>query len=274
MNSLYCFLGAEGLIFLKRGYLPFLAAGQLPDPWLQPNTAYQRQAEVKLSAESFRKHLQQQYQELPDNLRSMISFEYFEQQSLSKREQIEQSLVVRNQQDAVKPFDCEKLQDWRLLSLHSSWQTIQLWQQFAASGKGLVIEFDIPTSNFSDDSYNQHVQHFACVRSVLHWQPLDDLYYLFHRPCANNEAAGDSLEWRLARKFEASDRQIEVQGANRAMYRLPTKAVKRVILGYACSAEYCEQVRLYLSQDINYRHSECVQAQLDPQTMHLQLVTI
>jgi hypothetical protein len=40
------------------------------------------------------------------------------------------------------------------------------------------------------------------------------------------------------------------------------------------SAEYCQQVKLYLSQDIFYRHCECVQAQLDPQTMRLQLVAI
>lgn len=276
MNSLYCFLGTEGLIFLKRGYLPFFSAAQLSDPWLQPNTAYRQQTEAKLSAEGFRQHLQQQYQELPVNLRSMISFEYFEQQSLSKREQIEQSLVVRDQKTAVKPFDCEKIRDWRLLSLHSSWQAIQLWRQFAASGKGLVIEFDISKSDFKNESYNQHAQHFSNVKSVLHWQPLDDLYFLFHRPCDEDrgEAVRDTNEWRLARKIESADRQIEVKGASRAMYRLPTKAVKRVILGYACSAEYCEQVKLYLSQDINYRHSQCVQAQLDPQTMRLQLVTI
>ena len=277
MNSLYCFLGIEGLIFLKRGYLPFLSPAQLPDPWLQQQTVYQPQTKPKLSAESFRQHLQQQYQELPDNLRAMISFEYFEQQSHSKREQIEESLVIKNQQSAVQAFDCEAIADWRLLSLYSAWQPISLWQQFGAAGQGLVVEFELSKSDFKGESYNQHAQHFSQVRSVQYWQPLDDIYYLFHRPFYDDRAIGDDQstsddwEWRLARKLNAADRQIEVQGATRAMYRLPFKAVKRVILGYACSREYCQQVKLYLSQDIHYRHSECVQAQLDPQTMRLQL---
>lgn len=271
---MYCFLGIEGLIFLKRGYLPFVASTQLSDPWLQPNTSYQQQGELKISGESFRQHLQQQYQALPDNLRSMISFEYFEQQSLSKRDQIEQSVVLKNQQSAAVPFDYQKISDWRLLTLYSSWLPIHLWQQLGAEGKGMVVEFEIAKSDFKGTSYNQHAQHFACVQSVQHWQPSDDLYYLFHRPSSDEGSVSDHCEWRLARKVESADRQIEVKGAARAMYRLPAKAVKRVILGYACSAEYCAQVKLYLSQDINYRHCECVQAQLDPQTMRLQLVTI
>jgi hypothetical protein len=278
VNSLYCFLGIEGLIFLKRGYLPFLTAAQLPEPWLQQKTVYQQQTKPALSAENFRQHLQQQYQELPVNLRAMISFEYFEQQSLSKREQIEQSLVVKDEQTARIEFDCDTVADWRLLSLYSTWQPIPLWQQFGAAGQGMVVEFELSKSDFKADSYNEHAQHFSNVRSVQYWQPLDDIYYLFHRPSYDIKGGGDDnatdAEWRLARKLSAADRQIEVQGATRAMYRLPTKAVKRVILGYACSPEYCQQVKLYLSQDIHYRHSECVQAQLDRQTMRLQLVAL
>jgi len=274
VNSLYCFLGVEGLIFLKRGYLPSLPVTQLSDPWLQPQTVYQKQVEPKLSAESFHQYLQQQYKELPENLRTMISFEYFKQQSLSKREQIEQSLMAKGQQGTAKIFDCEALSDWRLLSFYSTWQAVSLWQQFGAAGQGMVIEFDLSKTDFEDDSYNHHAQHFANVRSVQHWQPLDDLYYLFHRPYCDDKNTREDYEWRLARKVNAANRQIEVQGAVRAMYRLPTKAVSRVILGYGCSSEYCQQVKLYLSKDIHYRHSECMQAQLDPQTMRLQLVPV
>ena len=77
MKSLYCFLGAEGLIFLKRGYLPFLSSAQLADPWLQPGVKFQQQVKPSVAEEDYRQHLQQQYQQLADNLRAMISFEYF-----------------------------------------------------------------------------------------------------------------------------------------------------------------------------------------------------
>ena len=89
MNLLYYFFGTEGFILLKRGYLPFLSPSQLPDPWLQTNTTYQDQIRPQLDAADFRQHLKDQYQELPENLRSMISFEYFEQQSRNTNKPIQ-----------------------------------------------------------------------------------------------------------------------------------------------------------------------------------------
>jgi len=274
VNSLYCFLGAEGLIFLKRGYLPFFSPAQLADPWLQPKVKFQQQAKPSVAEDDYRQHLQQQYQQLADNLRAMISFEYFVQQSQSKRKQIEQSLINSNAQVNTQVFQSSSVANWRLLSLYSSWQTAQLWQQFGAAGKGMVVEFDIAKSGFKAESYGKHGQHFTKMKQVEHWQPVNDLYYLFHRPRYADQGLNDDGEWRIVRKLSAADRQIEVQGEHRAMYRLPTPAVKRVILGYACSPEYCQQTSQYLRQDIHYRHIECVQAQLDPQSMRLQQVVL
>jgi len=274
VKSLYCFLGAEGLIFLKRGYLPFLSSAQLADPWLQPGVKFQQQVKPSVAEEDYRQHLQQQYQQLADNLRAMISFEYFVQQSQSKRKQIEQSLIKSNAQINTKVFQSTSVASWRLLSLYSTWQAAPLWQQLGAAGKGMVVEFDIAKSGFKEESYNKHAQHFSKMKLVEHWRPVNDLYYLFHRPQYGDQRVNGDDEWRIVRKLSAADRQIEVQGEHRAMYRLPTQAAKRVILGYACSAEYCQQTSQYLKQDIHYRHIECVQAQLDPQTMLLQQVAL
>ncbi len=271
MNSLYCFLATEGLIFLKRGYLPFSAPEQMAEPWLQADCAYLAEESITVSAQDYRRFLQQQYQNLPSSLKEMMNFDYFEQQSEAKRAQIEQSLIAQKQlSTTVKPFLAECLKDWRTLSMFEHWQDMQLWQSMAASGQGMVVEFALDASGFQDQNYNQQAQHLGAVKLVKSWLPEDDLYYLFNRPqkgCINQH------EWRLARPLAAADRQIEVQGAARAMYRLPSKAVKRVILGYRCSPEYCQQVKQYLAQDINYRHTECVQAQLDPKTLCLQKVT-
>ncbi len=281
MNSLYCYLASEGLVFLKRGYLPFFAPEQMPEPWLQKNSCYQSSSEPILAAVDFSLHLQQQYQKLPSHLRDMVSFEYFEQQSQNKREQIEQSMVVQKKQQDIKPFLSERVKDWRLLSLFESWHNISRWQQNAASGLGLVVEFDLAKSGFQAASYNQQAQHFSAINWVGHWQPTDDLYYLLNRPLSlasingsSKEGSEGDVEWRLLRSLKAADRKIKLQGSERAMYRLPTRAVKRVILGYCCSQEYCQEVKSYLSKDINYRHVDCVQAQIDPKTMGLQQVAI
>jgi hypothetical protein len=272
LNSLYCFLATEGLTLLKRGYFPFSSSAQMPEPWLQPNCNYLAQESVDVSAQDYRRFLQQQYQGLPQSLKGMMTFDYFEQQSEAKRAQIEQSLIAQKQQsDVVKTFAAERLQDWRILVMFKHWQNIQLWQSKGASGQGLVIEFDLNTSGFQTQGYNQQVQHLAAVNQVESWLPEDDLYYLFNRP---KDCSLNHHEWRLVRKLDAADRHIEVKGVMRSLYRLPSKAVKRVILGYRCSPEYCQQVKQYLSQDINYRHTECMQAQIDPKTLCLQLAGI
>jgi len=282
VNSLYCYLGSEGLIFLKRGYLPFQSLEQLPEPWWQPATSYQTQTEILPSAQDYQLHLEQQYQKLPQHLRAMVSFEYFVQQSQAKREQIEESLIKQNTEESEGiEFDLARLQDRRVLRLNTAWDDIDSWHQLAANGQGLIIEFDLTISGFQLAAYNQYIQHFAAMTAVKVWQPIDDLYYVFNRPLLNTGATGEQesikaqvQEWRLVRNVQAADRKIEVQGADRAMYRLPAKAVKRIILGYCCQADYCQQVKTYLKQDIHYRHVDCVQAQLDIRTMQLQQVAL
>lgn len=274
MNSLYCYLASEGLVFLKRGYLPLMMPAQLPEPWWQETCCYKAINQPVLSAQDFRQYLQQQYKKLPDHLREMVNFEYFEKQSQGQRAKIEQSMLMQNQSSqSAQAFSLQRIKDWRILSLFKDWDSLPLWHRNAGAGQGLVIEFDVAKSGFQTSSYNEHAQHLAPVEVTDSWQPLDDMYYFFNRPKAVANS-NTELEWRLLRTVKAADRIIAVQNAERAMYRLPAKAVKRIILGFCCSVEYCQQVKTYLSQDINYRHVECLQAQLDPNTMRLQQVAI
>ncbi len=244
----------------------------MPEPWLQSSSRYQLEDVSPVSAQVFQNYLQQQYQNLPQHVKAMMSFAYFAQQSELKRPQIEASIARQMQpMENIRHFSVSRLKHWRILSLFEDWQDIHLWHALAAAGKGLVVEFDITQSGFDKASYNNQAQHLAAVKPVSAWLPEDDLYYLFHRPQGSRSV---ETEWRLIRKVEAADRQVVIKGAASAMFRLPTAAVKRIILGYQCSPEYCLQVKQYLSQDINYRHSECVQAQLDPKTLRLQRVAI
>lgn len=247
---------------------------QLPEPWLQQGCCYKSIDKPTLSSQDFRQYLQQQYKKLPDHLREMINFDYFEQQSQGQRSKIEQTMISQKAEvHGVEPFSLERIKDRRILSLFTDWDCLPLWHQNAAEGQGLVIEFDVAKSGFQAPSYNDQAQHLGAIQQVDSWQPVDDLYYFFNQPSATCRGSL-AQEWRLLRAVKAADRIIAVQKAERAMYRLPAKAVKRIILGYRCSAEYCLQVKNYLNQDINYRHAECLQAQLDPQTMRLQQASI
>lgn len=271
MNSLYCFLASEGLIFLKRGYLPFLTISQLAEPWLHGDARYKATAESEVSAQEFTAHLQQQYENLAPHLKQMLSFDYFLQQSQAKRSEIEKVIIKSKQPSVGQAFSLARLESWRCLALFTDWQRLNLWQSTGGEGKGLVLELDPGKSGFQHNSYNQKAQHLGKINSVANWLPQDDLYYLFNYPQSYGSEAD---QWRLIRQLQAADRKIEVQGQERAMYRLESKGIKRIILGYRCSEEYCLQVKRYLSQDINFRHVECVQAQLDPNTLCLQQVVI
>ena len=245
----------------------------MPEPWFYSDCAYVvDEFSANVSAQDYRRFLQQQYKNLPQSLKDLMDFDYFEQQSEAKREQIEQTLIEqRHQSDAIAPFSAGRLQDWRILPLYESWQNVQLWHLAANKGKGLVIEFARSESGFQTQNYGEQRQHLAKVKSVDAWLPDDALYYLFNRPQQGDQ---EYDEWRLVRPLSSADRLVNMNKRSKAMYRLPDKAVNRVILGYRCSQKYCQQVKHYLSQDINYRHVECVQAQLDPKTLCLQLVTI
>lgn len=272
MNTLYCFLATEGLIFLKRGYIPFYAPEKLPEPWLKQGCAFQAVEPARVSEQEFQHYLKDQYENLPAHLKEMVSFEYFQQQSQAKREEIEQLLVNQQRDDAKHvSFSLESVRGWRILSLFERWQDMHLWQMYAAQGKGLVLELDLASTRFQQDAYNQQAQHLADVKSVDSWLPTDNLYYLYNRP--SNMVMPQIPEWRLLRQVDAADRTVSIQGEELAMYRLPAKAIKRVILGYCCEPEYCREVKHYLAQDINYRHAQCVQAQLDPNTLSLGLTT-
>lgn len=273
MDSLCCFLAEEGFLFLKRGYLPFLSTTDLPEPWLYSDCAYvMDEFSANVSAQDYRRFLQQQYKNLPQSLKDLMDFDYFEQQSEAKREQIEQTLIERRHPSGViVPFSAEELQDWRILPLYESWQDLQLWQLAANKGEGLVIEFALAESGFQTERYGEQRQYLDKVKAVDAWLPDDLLYYLFNRPRQDNQKYH---EWRLARSLSSADRHVSVNKVSKAMYRLPNKAVTRIILGYRCRQEYCQEVKHYLSRDINYRHVECVQAQLNPKTLRLQLVTI
>lgn len=276
MNTVYVFLASEGLVFLKKGFIPFYGAEQLPEPWLQLGSRYRLTTTQVLSDQDFHDYLKQQYENLPNHVKSMVSFDYFLQQSQQKRPQIEQLLLVQHTSATEQslPLLAKRLSGWRVLSVFDDWQSISRWHSLAAAGQGMVVELTLPDSGFQQPSYNDQPQYFSALNIVESWLPNNDRYYVFNRPQVLSMDLTKTGEQRLLRHVDAADRKITLQGQEVAMFRLPTKAIARVILGYRCGEEYCKSVKRYLSQDINYRHVECVQAQLNPKTLQLEQADI
>lgn len=276
MSTVYLFLASEGLVFLKKGFIPFYDTEQLPEPWLKLGSAYRLTNTQVLSDQDFYNYLKQQYENLPAHVRAMVSFDYFFQQSQHKKPQIEQSIRSQNSSaiEQALPMLAERLSDMRILNVFDDWQNLSLWHSMAAAGQGIVVELSVSSFGFYQTEYNGQAQSFSAVNLVDSWLPDNDLYYLFNRPRSLSMDTTNAGERRLVRHVSAADRNVVVQGQEVAMYRLPAKAVARVILGFRCHADYCKSVKQYLSQDIHYRHVECVQAQLNPSKLQLEQVCI
>ncbi|WP_156490160.1 hypothetical protein, partial [Oleiphilus sp. HI0086] len=88
--SLFLYCSEKGLTWLREGKLPFLEASSLMDPFVSNEALnHQPDGSIAVSDEEFRVELKAQFAALPESLSSLMSFEYFEEQSQSKRASIE-----------------------------------------------------------------------------------------------------------------------------------------------------------------------------------------
>lgn len=265
MSLLSLYLGNEGLTFLKKGLIPFQRCDELPQPWLSQSCAYKNQSSRQISAQAYQQQLQLQYEKLPAHLKAMVTFEYFCQQSEKKRPAIEKA--IKNS-DVKKP-DLTPLLDLRVLCLHDSPQHLPTWLLKSQQGKGLVLDIDPRSAGWATESYGEYPQRLAALKTTAQWLPDEVEYWLTHQPQIAAEEAGVK-EWRLIRHLAAADKTIAVKQAERALYKLPFKAVRRIIFGYQWDQGALQEAQTYLDQDLNLRHIQQVQLAVNPVNMALE----
>jgi len=263
LASLFIYLGKEGLTFLKSGLLPFVRPQELDQPFLAGNTAFAQLQQQQINHQDYLQHLKQQYQKLPDHLKSMVTFEYFVEQSEKKRPQIEAG-IQQAESGVVKRPD---LSDYRILRCFSNAAGISLWAGKEQSG--LVLEIDPAGAGWRGAHYGKQPQKLGCLNSVEHWAPQHDLDWLLNQPMAYGVNADE--EWRLVRPLASADKVIEIKGQERAMYRLPYKALRRVIVGCRWDDQKLKEIQSYMQRDLNLRQSQLAQLQLNPASMELMI---
>ncbi|PVZ72298.1 hypothetical protein [Pelagibaculum spongiae] len=119
---LYSYLDQTGIALLLQGALRCFKPQQLDDPWLELPSD---------TAASFESLLEQQYQQLPANMRELMDFNFFCQQAESKRAQIEQQLSQGDDQ-VQRP----------IIRLFEQPNNLQLWQRLAQNHQGMVVGFE------------------------------------------------------------------------------------------------------------------------------------
>ncbi len=226
--SLYLYCSEKGLTWLREGKLPFLGASSLMDPFVSNETlSHQSDGSIAVSDEEFRAELKAQYEALPESLSSLMSFEYFEEQSQSKRASIETQIRQRSWPQ-VSTVSSKQQTNLTLLCLSERADNPLLWQYQAANHQGMVIELDQTHEFFTAPQYRDAPQMFQPVKysaeRPLKLKDSHPFISLFHR----SEHFSPEQEWRLLRPASVSDKVISVDEGTVHLHKIPCSVIKSV----------------------------------------------
>lgn len=262
--SLFLYCSEKGLTWLREGKLPFLEASSLMDPFVSNEALnHQPDGSIAVSDEEFRVELKAQFAALPESLSSLMSFEYFEEQSQSKRASIEAQIRQRSVPQ-VSTVSAKQQKNLTLLCLSERADNSLLWQYQATNHRGMVIELDQTHEFFTAPQYRDAPQMFQPVKysaeRPLKLKDSHPFISLFHR----SEHFSHEQEWRLLRPASVSDKLINVDELSIHLHKIPNTVIKSVTCGANMTAELKKALVNLLSTDLRYRHAELMECRLDP----------
>ena len=268
--KLYLFTNELSLRVLRDGKLPLLAVDALNDPFLDSSIPLHEVQQIPISATEFSNELRRQYEALPEDLRSIVSFEYFVQEASQRRSDIETAMQGRRQ---TTPQYLDKALRSKL-AIGCFFQHIQnpgIWEQQGAQHGGMALEIDVELAQFKATTYDQHPQHFAEINYVderpltsdapHESQMLQRFRPLFQRPTVFQQQG----EWRLVRPLAAAQKQgTNSVGQTLGFYKFPSSTVTGVVFGCYTSTQEIEHIAAAVTLDLRYRHVKLWQLQKDP----------
>lgn len=262
---LYYYGGFEQtLSALKANRLPVLAVSESDNPFLYngPMADNRRQG---IGQDEYLAELKRQYQALPENLRSMVSFDYFQQQSEQKREQIEKAILQSKKapSDAIC-YDLAKYNQLGYLPLYSSATHYGLWLQKAQQHQGICLELDAESGAFQAQPGQP-----ALLKAVQYGpdkpiepEPDNPFPGLFTLP----EELALEKEWRFV-KFLKHFSALQSGGF---ACSLPRGIVRSIYLGAQMSDENYESLLAWQQVDMNYKSVPVFRIVIDPYQLILR----
>jgi hypothetical protein len=260
--SLHWYCPENGLTFLRYGKLAFRSLNELNDPLLLDSALKRIDINTPITDIELRAELKSQYQALPDHLRAMVDLEYFIQQAMLKREEIEAQIHERSRPSAA--FLSEGQQEvLAVLSLYESADSIHLWAQKANSHRGMMISFKSEVTDFFSLKYKEKPQRFGRVNYSNHrpivksGQPLEPL---FTRP----ECFANEQEWRLVRLKTVADKHLQLNDVDWFLYKLPFNQILSFTFGCQMNEAEINKIVTMVKSDLRYRHIALNRCFLDP----------
>jgi hypothetical protein len=228
---------------------------------------------VAVSDEEFRAELKVQYHALPQSLSSLMTFEYFTEQSLKKRDSIEAQIRLRSLPE-VSAISSKQQKNLTILSLHERADNPALWHYLGNRHQGMVIELDQTHVFFTAPQHKDAPQIFRPVKygpeRPLKLKDTHPFEALFHR----NSNFASEQEWRVLRPAVVSDKIIRIHDDSIHLHRIPTSIIKSVTFGAAMKEKLKETLLNLLKTDLRYRHVPMMECRLDPSQYLLHRVAV
>ncbi len=249
------------LEILRHSGLCFHTVFQLDDPFSLYKGLVQQKTSISITEEQYQNELLKQYQRLPANIKEMINFAYFLKQAEVKRE----SIIKELSQHTEKQFQKENTlppyyEGLGIAIFYARGDNPLLWQYQADNHHGIVIEFDAQHTFFSAQDIQGHPQLLQAVRYQEYRVAREKL--LFPELSIKGTVWQHEQEWRLFRSLALAD----YQHVEDHIFKLPSNAVSRVILGSNMSIEKRQEYQRLLDNDKRYRHvmlQQCILNQSD-----------
>ena len=204
----------------------------------------------RLSKKDFVKEMEIQYQKLPGNLKSMVTFEYFLEQSESKRSQIESALHnVKTSLDQIL-FDTSVFDQVAVLNLFESNNHFNLWRNQADQFKGICVSLNLESlrnGQFQNKKQLRKLQAINYTQDKEYIkQPDNPLPGVFDMPIELESEKG----WRLV----IPKHQCPVNQNKQAFLKLRRSDIDSITFGTHADHSLKEQTMRYFQTDINLKH--------------------
>ena len=271
--SLFLYCSEKGLTWLREGRLPFLEATALMDPFVSNTAVKESDEPITVSDQELSAELKTDYDALPESLSSLMTFEYFKDQALQKRESIETKIRQRSLPQTTS-ISLKQQMNLTLLCLHKKADNPALWQHLGANHQGMVIELDQSHAFFTAPHYKGASQISRAVKygsdRPLKLKDTHPMTSLFHR----SGHFKSEQEWRVLRPVSVSDKKIQLNDLAVHLHKIPNNIIKSVTFGAAMTETFKETLMSLLNTDIRYRRLPIMECRLDPAQFQLHRVPV
>lgn len=242
------FFKASQLTQLKQGYLRFDTWETLADPFLENRHVYQPPQVVEpLSDSEFAESLKSHYDAMDEAMKNMVTWDYYLEQALKNRENIEAQLQKPTKADTSQFPVMKQYAAVCCLRLFNNLQLEALWQQHGDAHQGFAVALDTTQDYFQNTHYAEQPQLFKPVSyddtrpaQPSRSDPFPAFFQRAHHWQYENEL-------RLVRPKSAADKED-------VLFKLPKGLMTGIYLGMHVPKSLVQAMRELIRLDLNFRH--------------------